>query len=101
MRFRFVVDQPPEDQPNETECTCDEECLLPTSEVCREGDDRRRSDDRSDRGTTVENRHAERTLSRREPFGDRLRRTGPVARFAETQDESKCTQTPETGCESM
>src|SRR5688572_28151121 len=93
-----VVDEPPCYQPDESECPGNYKGHLPvTVEISCKSYDQWRRDNGTNCRAAVEYRHAEGALPRREPHGNRLCSTRPIAGFAETENESECAQATQPG----
>src|ERR1041384_6903388 len=91
MTFGGLVKRDPEGQPNKSERSSGDERRAPTIRETQPNDQRWR-DDRSHRGATVEDRHAEGAFANRKPFGDSFGSARPVPCFTQTEHKSKCAE---------
>ena len=91
------INPPPHKQPYHPEQASKDERRPPTAERIVEPHHHHRCDSPADRGAAIEDcdRHA--ALGFREPFGNSLRRAGPIGRFAGAQHKSEYRKALESG----
>jgi hypothetical protein len=89
--FRRVVEPEPQQHPSESQAARDDKRRLPSKPPLQPRHEWK-GDDVADGDAAVEDAHREGTLADREPLGDDLCRTGPVARFTQTEDHAKRAQ---------
>src|SRR6266545_2191539 len=87
MLLREAIDEEPEHEPAKTETARDDEGGPPAPVGGQQGDEGRRQR-ASDRGSGVEDAHAQGAFLRWKPLGDRLGRPRPVAGLAESENEA-------------
>src|SRR5437879_2433414 len=87
MLVRWVVEQSPGDQPQESERAGDKEYRPPATEVMVEEQDDEWSHGPADGRAAVEERNRPGPFLRRKPLGDRLGRARPVRAFTHSEQE--------------
>src|SRR5947209_10725829 len=92
MLLRSAVQQPPGDQPEESEAACENEGWPPGSEpaINRQNDKGRHGAANS--GAAVEHRHCPGALFRREPLRHGFGGSRPITGFTGTEEKSKKTE---------
>src|SRR5437868_15325696 len=92
-----AVDCKPCGEPDEAERSYDDEGDSPSEQRVEEAADEKRRDDGTHGGSSIEDGHSDGSLFLGKPFGDNLCCAGPVACFAETEEEGTCSKTGKAG----
>ena len=95
MVFRRTVERAEQRNPEEPEDAGDDERRAPAAGGLVDAEHDERRDGRADRRTAVEERHGPSTLPAGKPFGHGFRRTRPVRRFAEPEQEAAEREAPQ------